>query len=360
MIRVTSSKGAYDIHCTWGALADLGPLMRDAGLLGSAFVITDSNVGPQFGERTLAALDASDITAASFTIPAGEASKNLDTVRDIYDWLLDHRAERSSAVIALGGGVVGDLTGFVASSYLRGVPFVQCPTSLLSMVDASIGGKVGVDHPRGKNLIGAFYPPRLVVQDTSLLESLPSQSLREGFAEAVKHGLIMDPPMLDILEYDARRLLSVEPELTTEVVARNAALKAKVVSEDEREGGLRMILNYGHTIGHAIEAVTGYSSVLHGEAISVGMMAAAAIGERIGVTPPAIAQRQRRLFELYGLPRTMPGLDPGAVMEATTVDKKIAAKKLRWVLLEDFGKPVVRDDVPDALVGDVLHTIFAG
>ncbi len=360
MIRVTADKGAYDIHCKWGALADLAPHMRDAGLSGTAFVVTDSNVGPQFGERTLAALDAHGITAALFTIPAGEASKSLDTVREIYDWLLDHRAERSSAIISLGGGVVGDLTGFVASSYLRGVPFVQCPTSLLSMVDASIGGKVGVDHPRGKNLIGAFYPPRLVVQDTSLLASLPSRSLREGFAEAIKHGLIMDPPMLDILEHDAKRLLSVEPELTTELVARNAALKAKVVSEDEREGGLRMTLNYGHTIGHAIEAVTGYTSVLHGEAISVGMMAAAAIGERIGVTPPAIAERQRRLFELYGLPMTMPGLNTSAVMDATRIDKKVAGKKLRWVLLEDLGRPVIRDDVPDDVVADVLRTLFGG
>lgn len=360
MIRVTADKGAYDIHCSWGALADIGRLMHDAGLSGSAFVITDSNVGPQFGERTLAALHAGGFTPTLFTIGAGEASKNLDTVREIYDWLLDHRAERSSPVIALGGGVVGDLTGFVASSYLRGVPFVQCPTSLLSMVDASIGGKVGVDHPRGKNLIGAFYPPRLVVQDTSLLASLPSRSLREGFAEAIKHGLIMDPPMLEILVHDAKRLLSVEPELTTEIVARNAALKAKVVSEDEREGGLRMTLNYGHTIGHAIEAVTGYTSVLHGEAISVGMMAAAAIGERVGITPPAVAEHQRHLFELYGLPSSMPGLDVSAVMDATKLDKKVAGKKLRWVLLEDFGKPVVRDDVSGDDVADVLGTLFAG
>jgi 3-dehydroquinate synthase len=255
--------------------------------------------------------------------------------------------------------VVGDLAGFVAATYLRGVPFVQCPTSLLAMVDASIGGKVGVDHPRGKNLVGAFYPPRLVVQDTSLLQGLPSRSLREGFAEVIKHGLIMDPSMLDLLEHDAKRLLSVEPELTTEIVARNAAIKAKVVSEDEREGGLRAILNYGHTIGHAIEAVTGYTSVVHGEAISVGMMAAAAIGERINVTPPSVAKRQRALFELYGLPAAMPGLHSDAVIAATKLDKKVTAKKLRWVILEDFGRPVLRDDVPDDIVRTVLGELFA-
>jgi 3-dehydroquinate synthase len=353
VIPVTAHSGAYEIHCRWGALADLGPLMREAGLTGSAFVITESNVGPRYGERTLAALGAAGFEPALFTIPAGEASKNLDNVSKAYDWLLDHRAERSSALVALGGGVVGDLTGFVASSYLRGVPYVQCPTSLLSMVDASIGGKVGVDLPRGKNLIGAFYPPRLIVEDTSLLQTLPSRSLREGFAEVIKHGLILDPDMLDLLERDAKRLLGVEPELITEVVSRNAALKAKVVSEDEREGGQRMILNYGHTIGHALESVTGYTTLLHGEAISIGMMAAAAIGERVAVTPPAVAERQQRLFELYGLPGSMPGLD------ATQHDKKVSGKKQRWVLLEDFGRPVVRDDVPESVVTDVLQSLFA-
>jgi len=359
VIRVTAASGAYEIHCRWGALADIGSLMRDAGLGGAAFVVTDSNVGPQFGERTLAALHAAGFEPALFTVPAGEASKSLDTVRHVYDWLIDHRAERASAVVALGGGVVGDLAGFVAATYLRGVPFVQCPTSLLSMVDASIGGKVGVDHPRGKNLIGAFYPPRLVVQDTSLLAALPSRSLREGFAEVIKHGLIMDPPMLDVLEAEAKRLLAVEPDLITEVVARNAALKAKIVSEDEREGGLRAILNYGHTIGHAIEAVTAYGPILHGEAISVGMMAAAEIGRRTGITPPAIAERQRRLFQLYGLPVRSPGLDADAVLAATRLDKKMAGRKLRWVLLEDAGRPLVRDDVPDGVVRDVLAELFA-
>jgi 3-dehydroquinate synthase len=360
VIRVTARSGAYDVHCRWGALGDLGALMRDAGLSGSAFAVTDSNVGPQFGERALAVLRAAGFEPALFTIPAGESSKSLDTVREVYDWLLDHRAERGSALVALGGGVVGDLTGFVAATYLRGVPFVPCPTSLLAMVDASIGGKVGVDHPRGKNLIGAFYPPRLVVQDTSLLAALPSRSLREGFAEVIKHGLIMDPAMLDVLEGEAKRLLAVEPDLTTEIVVRNAALKAKVVTEDEREGGLRAILNYGHTIGHAIEAVTAYGPILHGEAISTGMMAAAEIGRRMGVTPAAIVERQRRIFELYGLSVRRAGLDPKAVLAATRLDKKVAGRKLRWVLLEDAGRPVIRDDVPDDVVLGVLRDLFAG
>ncbi len=358
MISVESRTGRYEVVCRWGALDDLGTLMQDAGLQGSAFVVSDGDVAPLFGECVLASLRAAGFEALMHTIPAGEASKTLDTVRGVYDWLLDARAERSSPVVALGGGVVGDLAGFVAATYLRGVPFVQAPTSLLAMADASIGGKVGVDHPRGKNLIGAFYAPRLVVQDTSALASLPPRSLREGFAEVIKHGLIMDPPMLDVLERDAERLLAIDRELTTQIVARNAALKAKVVSEDEREGGLRTILNYGHTVGHAIEAATGYRDIRHGEAISAGMMAAAEIGRRAGVTPAAVGERQRVLFERYGLPLRQPGVDAGAVLAAMSLDKKVAAKRGRWVLLEDFGCPVIRDDVPHDVVRDVLADLF--
>jgi 3-dehydroquinate synthase len=365
VISVEARSGHYDVVCRWGALDELGALMRDAGLApssgtGDAFIFTDDAVGPLFAARATASLERAGFAAHVRTIPSGESSKNLRTVEQAYDWLLSSHAERSAPVIALGGGVVGDLAGFVAATYLRGVPFVQAPTSLLAMVDASIGGKVGVDHARGKNLIGAFYPPRLVVQDTSLLASLPERSLREGFAEVIKHGFIMDPPMLEILERDAGRLLAVEPELTTEVVARNAALKAQVVSDDEREGGRRMILNYGHTIGHAIEAVTGYDAIRHGEAISAGMMAAAAIGERVGVTPPFIAHRQRALFERYGLPLRHPGVDAEAVFAATALDKKVALKRVRWVLLEDAGRPVIRDDVPDAVVRDVLQELLPG
>jgi 3-dehydroquinate synthase len=358
MIAVESRSGGYEIHCRWGALDDLGNLMLDAGLSGSAYIISDHDVGEHYGKRAHAALESAGFDAAVHTFPSGEASKQLETVRECYDWLIDRRAERASPVVALGGGVVGDLAGFVAASYLRGVPFVQVPTSLLSMVDASIGGKVGVDHARGKNLIGAFYPPRLVVTDPSLLTTLPARALRDGFAEATKHALILDPPMLDVLEHDTERLLALESEITTEFVTRNAALKARVVSQDEREGGLRMILNYGHTTAHAIEAITGYTRVMHGEADAVGMMAAAEIGRRMGITPATIGERQAAIFARYDLPTHMPGLDPAAVIDAIAFDKKVAAKKPRWVLLEDAGKPVIRDDVPLDLVRDVYADLF--
>jgi 3-dehydroquinate synthase len=359
MIAVESRGGRYSVHCRWGALDDLGALMRDIGLSGQAFVISDHDVGEHYGRRMLAALDAAGFAPALHTFPSGEMSKTLDTVRECYDWLLDHRAERGSAIVALGGGVVGDLAGFVAATYLRGVPFVQAPTSLLSMVDASIGGKTGVDHARGKNLIGAFHAPRIVVSDPSLLTTLPPRALRDGFAEAIKHAMIMDPPMLDLMERDADRLLALDPELITAFVARNAALKARVVSEDEREGGLRMILNYGHTTAHAIEAITGYARVMHGEADAIGMMAAAEIGRRMGITPPAIGERQARVFARYELPARMPGVDGDAVINALAYDKKVAGARPRWVLLEDAGRPVIRDDVPMDLVRSVYAELFA-
>jgi 3-dehydroquinate synthase len=360
VIAVEAASGAYAVHCRAGALDALGALMREAGLRGAAILISDEAVAALHGGRACAALRDAGFEPHVAAFPAGEASKNLRTVERLYDALLDARAERTSPVVALGGGVVGDVAGFVAATYLRGVPFVQCPTSLLAMVDAAIGGKVGIDHARGKNLIGAFYPPRLVVEDPALLATLPVRSLREGFAEIIKHGLIMDPPMLDVLERDASRFLAADPDAMTELVARNAALKAGVVSEDEREGGRRTILNYGHTLGHAIEAVTGYRDVRHGEAISAGMMAAAAIGEAMGVTPPAVAERQRALFARYGLPARLPGIDVDAVVAATALDKKVAAKRVRWVLLEDFGRPVLRDDVPDDVVRAAAAHVLAG
>ncbi len=358
MITVDSRAGRYGIHIQWGALDDIGALIRDVGLTGAAFVVSDDAVSSRYGDRVLASLRSAGFDATLHAVPAGEASKNLDNVRGIYDWLLHHHAERSATVVALGGGVVGDLAGFAAATYLRGVPFVQVPTSLLAMVDASIGGKTGVDHAKGKNLIGAFYPPRIVVSDPSLLTTLPPRALRDGFAEAIKHALIADPGMLDLLESEADRLLAIEPELMVEFVARNAAIKASIVTQDEREGGLRMILNYGHTTAHAIEAVTGYERVMHGEADSVGMMAAAEIGLRMGITPVTVGERQARIFERYSLPVRMPGLNVDTVIAGMAYDKKVAAKTIRWILLEAEGKPVIRDDVPMDVVRDVLRTVL--
>ncbi|HXF51327.1 MAG TPA: 3-dehydroquinate synthase [Dehalococcoidia bacterium] len=352
---VRAASGAYPVFVESGALARLGDRMRALGLGGRAFVVSDDTVLSLHGEATLAALRRAGYEADAFAFPAGEASKRLETAEAVYDWLVSRRAERSDAVVALGGGVVGDLAGFVAATFLRGMPFVQVPTSLLAMVDASIGGKVAVDHREGKNLIGAFYQPRLVVEDVSLLATLPERSLREGYAEVIKHGFIRDPAILDDLERHADALLAAEPGITAEIVARNVRIKADVVSRDERDTtGLRAILNYGHTIGHAIEAATGYGRVLHGEAIAVGMMAAAEIGERIGLTPPHVRERQRALLERFGLPVRLPGVSVDAALDAIALDKKTAGRRVRWVLLRDVGAPTLRSDVPLDLVREVV------
>jgi 3-dehydroquinate synthase len=341
-------------------LEHLGELVREQGYSGGAWVVSDSAVLPLHGEWALAALRAAGFRADAIALPAGEASKRLEVASTVYDWLAGHRAERSDVIIALGGGVVGDLAGFVAATYLRGLPLVMAPTSNLSMVDASIGGKVAVDHPRGKNLIGAFYQPSLIVDDVSMLKTLPRQMLVEGYAEAIKHAFILSPELLSILERHADDLLHVEPAVTVDVVRRNVAIKASVVAQDERDSGLRAILNYGHTVGHAIEAIGGYSSVLHGAADAIGMTAAAEIGRRVGVTPTAVIDRQRALIERFGLPTRAPsGIGADQVLNAMLLDKKVVGGRLNWVLLEDVGRAIVRSDIPMDIVREVVREVLA-
>ncbi|HEV2236915.1 MAG TPA: 3-dehydroquinate synthase, partial [Ktedonobacterales bacterium] len=269
--------------------------------------------------------------------------------------------ERGEAVIALGGGVVGDLAGYAAATYLRGLPLVQVPTSLLAQVDASIGGKVGIDHPRGKNLIGAFHQPRLVLADPATLLTLPPRARREGWAEVVKHGVALDADYFATLERDADILAALDPAATTTAIAASVQLKATVVERDEREGaaGARQLLNYGHTIAHALEAVTGYGAWLHGEAVAVGMTVAARIGARLGVTPPAVVRRQDALLARFGLPVRCPGVAAAALLRATLWDKKVRGGAVRWVLPTAIGAAIVRGDVPEEVVRDALLEIGA-
>ncbi len=357
-VWIEAASRRYAAHVGWGLLDELGDLVGGQGIEGAAWVVSDAAVLSRHGERTLYALRRAGLRADAFAIPGGEASKRLEIAATVYDWLVAQRAERGHAIVALGGGVVGDLAGFVAATYLRGMPLVMAPTSVLSMVDASIGGKVAVDHARGKNLIGAFYQPSLVVDDISVLKTLPRQMLVEGYAEAIKHALILSPELLDILEAHVEDLLHVEPAVTVDVVRRNVAIKASVVSKDERDTGLRAILNYGHTIGHAIEAVGGYTAVLHGAADAIGMAAAGEIGRRAGVTPPAVVDRQRGVLERFGLPTKAPaGIDAERVLEAMMLDKKVVGGTVHWVLLEDVGRAVVRSDVPMDLVREVVREV---
>ena len=352
---VHTSAGDYPVWAYWGAIDSLGERVRDIVGARTAYLVSDEGVYTH-ARRAQTSLEKAGIRAHLVFIPQGEASKTLDTARLIYGWLADHKAERGHVVAAVGGGVVGDLAGFVAATNVRGMPLVQVPTTLLAMMDAAIGGKVAVDLPQGKNLVGAFHQPRFVLADPATLETLPKRELASGWAEAIKHGLILDRELLGSFERDREAILGLEREVTEDVIRRSVAVKARVVSQDEKETlGVRVLLNYGHTIGHAIEAVTGYSRFLHGEAVSIGMMGAAYISQGMGLLAEADVLRQQRLLEAFGLPvRYGEGIDAGEIREAMRSDKKTTAGSIRWVLLEALGSAITRNDVPGELVDEAL------
>ena len=356
---VTHPTGSYPILAGWGLLDELGQRFIALGLHGPAYIISDDQVFPSYGRRAQVSLHRSDVEAHCFIIPAGEQSKSLEQTQAIYQWLVSRRAERRHVIVAVGGGVVGDLAGFVAATYLRGMPFIQVPTSMAAMVDASIGGKVAVNLAQGKNLVGAFYQPQMVLADVSVLSTLGKRELAEGWAEAIKHGLILDSGLFDVFEEHAEELMELEPGISTDVIRQSMAIKAQVVSEDEREtGGRRILLNYGHTIGHAIEAATGYGQYLHGEGVSVGMMGAVHISQRLGMITDEVVERQRRLLRRFSLPDMAPGLDSQLLFKAMSLDKKTEGGSIRWVLLEEVGKAVVRRDVPTELVEETVHHLL--
>ena len=356
---VHTSQGDYRVVVGRGVVERLGEELQQAGLQGRAFIVADQAMFPVAVRRVQEALERGGFATHVLTVEFDEASKTLDTVRHVYEWLTFQRAERIDNIVALGGGVTGDLAGFVAATWLRGVPVVQVPTSLAAMVDASIGGKVAVNLPEGKNLVGAFHQPKLVLQDVDHLETLPERELAAGWAEAIKHGLILDADLLDTFERHADELQSLEGDLPVEVIRRSVAIKAKIVSADEFErGDERVLLNYGHTIGHAIEAVTEYGAYLHGEAVSIGMMAAALLSERLGMVDSELVDRQRAVLELYGLPVTASGLDADEVVQATMSDKKVRGGTIRWVLLEGPGRATTRRDVPPEIVRDAVGEVL--
>jgi len=355
---VHASAGDYPIVVGWGILASLGSRLRRLGIAGRVRVITDANVGPLHADAVLAALESADYDAHHLEVSPGEDNKTLAAAERVFDWLISERAERREAIVALGGGVVTDLAGFAAATFLRGVPLVHVPTSLLGAVDAAIGGKVAVDHPLGKNLVGAFYQPRLVVIDGELLKTLPPRELTSGWAEVIKHGLITDLWLVDYLEEHVESVRALDPETLLPVLRRSVEIKAAVVSADERESGLRTTLNYGHTIGHALEAAMAYRGPLHGEAVAVGMAGAGQISRRLGLLSEAELRRQNRLIEAYGLPLKWPGADMNRLLSAMTLDKKITGASIRWVLLNGLGRTAGRSDVPIDMVRDVVGRLI--
>jgi 3-dehydroquinate synthase len=343
----------YDSIVGWGSITTLAGRLRSLGAPRRLFIITDSIIAPLYQHTAEKELADTGFEPETYAVPAGEASKTLDQWRAILDWLVERRAERGEFLLALGGGVVGDLAGFVAATYLRGVPLVHVPTSLLAQVDSSIGGKVGVDLPQGKNLAGAFYPPRLVLADPALLLTLPQRQFVEGWAECVKLGVALDADYFAFLEAHADALLRLEPEPLCEAIARAVAIKAAIVEHDEEEHGERALLNYGHTLGHAIEQVTGYKRWLHGEAVSIGMAFAARLGRHLGVTPAEVIEGQDALLARMGLPARVDHLPLEATLDAMAHDKKARNGAIRWVIPTALGQSelmtVSADDVRAAL-----------
>ncbi|MHB8069261.1 MAG: 3-dehydroquinate synthase [Desulfobaccales bacterium] len=317
------------------------------------FVVTDTRVGSLYGDQVATVLKEADYSPTLLTVPRGERAKTWPVAQRLARELLALGADRGSLCIALGGGVVGDLTGFLASIFMRGVPFIQVPTTLLAMVDAAIGGKTAINLPEGKNLLGTFHQPRLVIIDPQFLRTLPGSQRRNGLAEVIKHGFIQDPDLLSRLEQGTARIFRDEAELT-EMIHRAAAIKAKVVAADEREGGLRRILNFGHTLGHALEQASHFR-LPHGEAVAWGMLAALRLSEKITGLPPSAAARGRQLIRQTGLARRTLDLDPQTILEALPLDKKRQEGRLIFVLLRRLGEPVIQADIPLGLINEALQ-----
>jgi 3-dehydroquinate synthase len=353
-IRVNLAERSYDIHITSGDVAGIGSFARERCKGAAAFVVADENV------RAHADAVSQSLTTAGFRVttailPPGESQKSLATMSTLYDRLADAQADRRTLVVAVGGGVVGDLAGFVAATFNRGLPFLQVPTTLLAMVDSSVGGKVGINHPKAKNLIGAFHQPVGVWIDTAFLETLPDREYRSGLAEVLKYGMILDPEFFIFLENHIEEVLARDPAAVRHMVGRSCRLKADVVEKDEREEtGLRAMLNYGHTFAHAFETVGGYGAWLHGEAVAAGIVCASKLAERRGLIEHAVTERQRELLVEFGLPtgpRDWPADDLLAVMRN---DKKAVAGRMRFVLPKRLGEVALFDDVPETDVRAVL------
>jgi 3-dehydroquinate synthase len=344
---------SYPIHIGAGLLDQAGLILPHLAQK-RVVVVTNTTVAPLYLERLTAALAAAGVAAMPVVLPDGEAYKNWETLNLIFDALLTQRAERKTTLIALGGGVIGDMTGFAAACYQRGMPFIQIPTTLLSQVDSSVGGKTGINHPLGKNMIGAFYQPKLVLADTDTLQTLPPRELSAGLAEVIKYGLIWDADFLAWLEANMDKLRALDPAAITHAIYRSCEIKAQVVGQDEREGGIRAILNLGHTFGHAIETGMGYGNWLHGEAVAAGMVLAAQTSQRLGWLSEADVARTRALIRAAGLPDVAPDLGVATWLDYMGHDKKVEGGKLRFVLLKKLGEAVITADVPTDVLNGVL------
>ena len=358
-VRVDLGEKSYDILIGYGIEQEIIDFVRQAGFSRKSLLITDTDVGTLYGRKMQDILAQGGLEVTLVQIAAGEKSKSLTAANELFTRAIEAGLDRKSPIFALGGGVVGDLAGFVAASYMRGVPFVQLPTSLLAQVDSSVGGKVAVNHELGKNLIGAFYQPKAVFMELDYMSTLPQREIYTGLGEIIKYGIIYDEEFFRFLEENQEKVLALEPEALTHMIARSCEIKAAVVSEDEKEAGLRRILNFGHTIGHAIEKETGYVRYNHGEAVGTGMVGAAYISEKLGLIGPQEFDRVQKLVAAYKLPLKAAGVTVDNMYADIFHDKKTIGGKVTWVLMKSIGEVICRNDVPEAAVREAMAAVAA-
>ncbi len=354
--RVALGERAYPIHIGVGLLAQSELITRHLPQKRVA-IVTNEIVGALYLAELRQALERAGVSVVDIILPDGEQHKNLNTLNRVFDALLGAHCERGTTIIALGGGVVGDIAGFAAATYQRGVPFIQVPTTLLAQVDSSIGGKTAINHPLGKNMIGAFYQPRVVLSDMQTLLSLPDRELKAGLAEVIKHGLISDSGFFDWIEENIEQILAREIDALEYVVLRSCEIKGAIVVSDERELGERALLNFGHTFGHAVENGFGYGTWLHGEAVAAGMALASDLSVRMGMLSRSDAQRICALLVRAGLPVSVTGIPSNRLRELMALDKKAKEGKMRFILLESIGSAKIRADVPESRLEQTLALV---
>ena len=354
-IHVDLGKNSYIIHIDRGTLSKFGSIAKNYLSLSKVVIVTNNIVNGLYGDVLKSSLQSVDLETIVIEILDGEDHKSLNGAMEVFDALVDNHITRQSVIIAFGGGVIGDLTGFVSATFMRGVPFIQIPTTLLAQVDSSIGGKTAINHPKAKNLIGAFYQPKFVFIDVDVLKSLPERELKAGLVEVIKHGMIMDSELFYYVEDNLQEIMSVGSQSIEQIVARSCKDKATVIEKDEKEQNLRAILNYGHTIGHGIEAVTDYNIYRHGEAVSIGMAVASRVAVDMGIMKEEVANRQNSLLARCGLLINFPDLNIDSVLDAIHLDKKTNENgRPRFVLPKDIGEAIIVENVTDDQIRNAI------
>ncbi|MBM7555211.1 3-dehydroquinate synthase [Halanaerobacter jeridensis] len=356
-LRVDLGERSYDIKIGEDILANLGQYLSELEIGKKVLIISNPLVDSLYGAEVEKAISEAGFEVEKALIPDGEKYKSLDTAKDLYDEAVAAGLDRTSSIVALGGGVVGDIAGFIAASFMRGINFIQVPTTVLAQVDSSVGGKVAVNHPQGKNLIGDFYQPQLVVADKKVLHTLEERELKAGLAEVIKYGFIWDEEFFSFLKDKREEVMNLDTQAVIKAIKTSCAIKAEVVEEDETEQGLRAILNYGHTIGHALEAVTNYDCYRHGEAVAIGMVAAARIAHKLDMLTVKEVKEHEELISDFGLPIRFEGVDHDQIINALTKDKKVEDGVIRFILAEKIGKVKILSDIPEAIIREVLAEI---